>query len=76
MEYSTYHPLFLYESLLDLITMVVLLWLGRRFINQLKNGDLFIDLSGYFPNLPVLSGIHTVGCATSGTLNINQVFME
>jgi phosphatidylglycerol:prolipoprotein diacylglycerol transferase len=37
-----YHPLFLYESLWNLANMVFLLWLGRRFADRLKPGDIFI----------------------------------
>ncbi len=37
---ATYHPLFLYESLWDLGNMFLLLWLGRRFEDRLKHGDL------------------------------------
>lgn len=37
-----YHPLFLYESLWSLLNMTVLLWLGRRFSDRLKKGDLFL----------------------------------
>jgi phosphatidylglycerol:prolipoprotein diacylglycerol transferase len=37
-----YHPLFLYESLWNLINMAVLLWLGRRYQKWLKTGDLFL----------------------------------
>jgi phosphatidylglycerol:prolipoprotein diacylglycerol transferase len=41
-NYAYYHPLFLYESLWDLANMVLLLWLGRRFPDRLKKGDLFL----------------------------------
>jgi phosphatidylglycerol:prolipoprotein diacylglycerol transferase len=39
---ATYHPLFLYESIWDLANMALLLWLGRRHADKLKNGDLFL----------------------------------
>ena len=41
-DVSYYHPLFLYESLWDLANMALLLWLGRRYEDRLKNGDLFL----------------------------------
>ncbi len=41
-DQAYYHPLFLYESLWDLANMILLLWLGRRFSNWLKQGDLFL----------------------------------
>jgi phosphatidylglycerol:prolipoprotein diacylglycerol transferase len=36
-----YHPLFLYESLWNLLNMAILLWMARRFEKWLKPGDLF-----------------------------------
>ncbi len=39
---STYHPLFLYECLWNLMNMGLLLYLGKRFMNWLKSGDLFL----------------------------------
>ena len=35
-----FHPLFLYESLLSFLGVIVLLWVGRRFGNSLRQGDL------------------------------------
>jgi phosphatidylglycerol:prolipoprotein diacylglycerol transferase len=42
-----YHPLFLYESLLNLVNLFLLLWLGRRYRDRLKPGDLILV---YFMN--------------------------
>jgi phosphatidylglycerol:prolipoprotein diacylglycerol transferase len=39
-ETTTFHPLFLYESLSAAIGLVVLLWLGRRMAHRLRTGDL------------------------------------
>jgi phosphatidylglycerol:prolipoprotein diacylglycerol transferase len=39
---ATYQPLFLYESIWDFANMALLLWLGRRHADKLKNGDLFL----------------------------------
>jgi phosphatidylglycerol:prolipoprotein diacylglycerol transferase len=39
---SNYHPLFLYESIWNLLNMALLLWMGRRFVRQLKSGDIFL----------------------------------
>ena len=35
-----FHPLFLYESILNLVGMGVLLWVGRRFALRLYDGDV------------------------------------
>ena len=43
-----FHPLFLYESLLSLLGVIVLLWAGRRFAHRLRQGDiLFLYLIWY-----------------------------
>ena len=39
-ESTTFHPLFLYESLSAAIGLIVLLWLGRRMAERLRPGDL------------------------------------
>ena len=36
-----YHPLFLYESILNLLNMLLLLWIGRQYYDKLKRGDVF-----------------------------------
>lgn len=47
-EFSTYHPLFLYESLWNFAVMGLLLFLARRFQHSLKTGDIFlVYLVGY-----------------------------
>jgi phosphatidylglycerol:prolipoprotein diacylglycerol transferase len=39
-QYAYFQPLFLYESIWNLINMGLLLWVGRRFAAWLKAGDL------------------------------------
>lgn len=39
--YERFHPLFLYESLLDLAIFGILLWVSRRHQAKLLDGDLF-----------------------------------
>jgi len=41
-EFSTYHPLFLYESIWNFLNMLVILWIGRKYQKQLKSGSLFL----------------------------------
>ena len=40
-NFDYFHPLFLYESLWNLLNMAILLWVARRFENWLKPGDIF-----------------------------------
>ena len=45
---TRFHPLFAYEALLSLLTLVVLFWASRRFAARLYDGDLLlIYLMGY-----------------------------
>ena len=37
-----FHPLFLYESLSGLLGMAALLWIGRRYADRLRPGDLVL----------------------------------
>ena len=39
---TKFHPIFLYESLWNLMNMGILLILGSKFSDRLKNGDLFL----------------------------------
>ncbi len=41
-ESTHFHPLFLYESLLSLLGVAVLLWVGRRFALRLRQGDILL----------------------------------
>jgi phosphatidylglycerol---prolipoprotein diacylglyceryl transferase len=75
MEYETYHPLFLYESILNLINMGVLLWLGRRFPDKLKNGDLLLAYLVMYPTYRFLLEFLRLDASQVGGLNFNQTFM-
>ncbi len=39
-NFDKFHPLFLYESLLNLLGFVVMLYVARRFASRLKDGDI------------------------------------
>jgi phosphatidylglycerol:prolipoprotein diacylglycerol transferase len=40
-EYSHFHPMFLYEMLMNLAILGGLMWIERRFQERLRTGDLF-----------------------------------
>ncbi len=77
-EYRTvemYHPLFLYESLWNLILLGLLLWISRRFSGWLKDGDLFLFyLIGYPVGRFFLEFIRLDASQLAG-INANQTFM-
>jgi prolipoprotein diacylglyceryl transferase len=39
-ESSRFHPMFLYEMILNLLIAAGLIWLGQRFSDRLRDGDL------------------------------------
>ncbi len=41
-EFTHFHPLFLYESLLSFLGVAALLWVGRRFARRLRKGDILL----------------------------------
>ena len=46
---TRFHPLFLYESMLNLVGFVALLFVGRRFADRLKDGDLILLYFVWYP---------------------------
>lgn len=39
---TSFHPAFLYESILDVLVCLILLWVARRFGGGLKDGSIFL----------------------------------
>lgn len=48
-ESVRFHPLFLYESLWNLLGFGILFWISRRFQNQLRDGDLALLYLIWYP---------------------------
>src|SRR4030042_2794260 len=74
-QFSTFHPLFLYESIWNLFNMGFLLWMERRFADKLKEGDIFLAyLIGYSTGRFFLEFLR-LDAPIIGTINFNQIFM-
>jgi phosphatidylglycerol:prolipoprotein diacylglycerol transferase len=73
MEY--YHPLFAYESFLNLLNLGLLLWVSRRFSEKLKTGDLFLLYLFTASLIRFLLEFLRLDVALVSGININQVFM-
>jgi phosphatidylglycerol:prolipoprotein diacylglycerol transferase len=71
----TYHPLFLYESIWSLLNMVLLLWLGRKFQDRIKPGNLFLVYLVFYGVGRVGLEFLRLDISTYHGININQVFM-
>ena len=72
---ETFHPLFLYESLWSLMNMGVLLWLGRRYSDRLKSGDLFLTYLIIYPLGRFLLEFLRLDSAQVAGINANQTVM-
>ncbi len=72
---TRFHPLFLYESLWNLANMFLLLWLGRRYADRLKPGDLFLIYLVTYPVGRFLLEFLRLDAAQVFGININQTIM-
>jgi phosphatidylglycerol---prolipoprotein diacylglyceryl transferase len=70
-----YHPTFLYESLWDLGNMALLLWLGRRFKDRLKTGDIFFVYLIVYAFGRFMLEFLRLDSSQLGGINANQTFM-
>jgi len=74
-SYSTFQPLFLYESIWNLLNMGLLLWLGRKYGDRLKEGDLFLTYLVGYPIGRFFLEFLRLDAPRIGTINTNQAFM-
>lgn len=75
MEYATYHPLFLYESLFNLANMGFLLWLSRKFKDKLFPGDVFLSYLITYPTFRFFMEYLRLDKSLVGGINANQTLM-
>jgi phosphatidylglycerol:prolipoprotein diacylglycerol transferase len=74
-NFSYFTPLFLYESLWNLVNMAILLWLGRRFEKWLKSGDLFCIYVIMYAIGRFFLEFLRLDASRVGGINFNQTFM-
>jgi phosphatidylglycerol---prolipoprotein diacylglyceryl transferase len=74
-NYDYFHPLFLYESLWNLLNMAVLLWMGRRFEKWLKPGDLFYVYMIMYSIGRFSLEFLRLDASQVGGINFNQTFV-
>lgn len=75
MDQATYHPLFLYESIFNLLNMGFLLWLNRKYSHKLKEGDVFISYLITYPVFRFLMEFLRLDNSFVGGINANQTLM-
>ena len=74
-DQAYYHPIFLYESLWNLASVFMLLWIGRRFARSLKPGDLFFMYLISYPLIRFLLDFLRLDASELAGVNANQTFM-
>lgn len=74
-EQTTYHPLFAYELIYNLINMVVLLWIGRKFAGKLRDGDIFLTYLVIYPVGRFFLEFLRLDPSPVAGININQTIM-
>ncbi len=67
-----YHPLFAYESLLNLGNMLLLLWLMRRYRGSLRRGDIFNVYLIVYPLIRFSLDFLRLDASKVMSININQ----
>ena len=70
-----YHPIFLYESLLNLGSVFLLLWISRKYREKIMDGDLFLIYLITYPTIRILLDFLRLDASRVGGVNANQTFM-
>ena len=75
LDVAYYHPLFLYESLWNLMNMFLLIWISRRYAESLKSGDIFLVYLIIYPVGRFFLDFLRLDASMVGGININQTVM-
>src|SRR6266545_3325109 len=70
-----FHPLFAYESLLNLANMFFLIWIRRRYGDKLKTGDLMLIYLIVYPVIRFFLDFLRLDASRVAGINANQTFM-
>lgn len=74
-QYTTFHPLFLYESLWNFLNVGFLLWLDITKRDKLKDGDLLLIYMITYPIGRFMLEFLRLDAPQIGSLNTNQTIM-
>jgi len=74
-QYTRFHPLFLYESILNLFIMGILLYCGSRLKHWLKDGDIFLMYLIGYPVVRFSLEFLRLDTSQVGGINANQALM-
>ena len=70
-----YHPLFAYESILNLINMTLLMWVTRTYEDRSKKGDILLLYLIVYPVVRFSLDFLRLDASLVGGININQTVM-
>jgi len=70
---ATYHPLFLYESILNLTACLALLYIGRRLADRLRDSNLFLFYLMMYPVIRILMDFLRLDSAEVGSITFAQL---
>lgn len=73
-QVEIYHPLFAYEMILNLVSLAVLIWLSRKYSENLLPGDIFFVCFANYSVIRFLLEFLRLDVASVGGVNVNQVF--
>jgi phosphatidylglycerol:prolipoprotein diacylglycerol transferase len=71
-QFERFHPVFLYESILNLLVCLAMLWLARRFAERLRPGDMLLLYLMFYPTVRFFMEFLRLDSSGFGNLNINQ----
>jgi len=74
-NYDYFQPLFLYESLWNVVNMAILLWMSRHFERWLKPGDLFLVYMIMYSIGRFSLDFLRLDASQIGGINFNQTFV-
>lgn len=74
-NFTTFHPMFLYESIWNLLNFFLLLFLSRKYSDRLKPGDIFWVYLIVYPVGRFLLEFIRLDPSFVGGMNANQVTM-
>ena len=74
-DVAYYHPLFLYESIYNFIIMGILIFVGRKYKDWLKTGDIFLMYLILYPLGRFLLEFLRLDPSSLGSFNANQTIM-
>lgn len=74
-QIERYHPIFFYESIWNLASVFLLLWVARKYADRLKVGDLFLLYLVSYPVIRFLLDFIRLDASEVGGINANQTVM-